>query len=308
MQFGFHAVDYELPERISVENLLHEANCDLNLLNTMHNNGLKNIPQNTESTLDKLVNVVVKRVANDVFNEHISVEGVILAHSLPFLSPRNIPFIDMCISGIGIKDAFKIAVSGQPCSIVHQALQMSMTWLSKNDIGSCILLIGADQVYSSNERIYFNTAMGDSAFVGVVTNKPTNNFILSSVSETEIIASEGDVSSPEEIDAFRAKNPSLIRHCIENALCAANITMKDVRYIVPHTPYKSIWDSMAMLLKIPREKILDDYIYDTGHLNSNDTFCHYARACREKRLVKNDIAVLVNPGFGGSRGCTVVRV
>jgi 3-oxoacyl-[acyl-carrier-protein] synthase-3 len=68
-----------------------------------------------------------------------------------------------------------------------------------------------------------------------------------------------------------------------------------------------IWDIVSELLRFPRSKIMTDYIEDTGHLNSNDSFVHYARAVTDSRLRPGDIALLVNPGFGGTRGCTALR-
>lgn len=309
MSYGFEIMDYEIPQnKISIEDLVTEAGYGADMIERLQQGGLRFIPQNIDCTLDKLINKAILKIKNKIPDFEKRIKGVILAHSLPFLAPANIPFFDYCFKNTNLENTPRIAISGQPCSILHQAVQISMSWLSKEENDCGILLIGADQANSPQERIFFNSAMGDAAFVGIISQNANNNLILSSVTETEIIACEGEMSAQKDIQEFRAKNPSLIRHCIESALDEAKIAVNDVRYIITHTPYHSIWDLMASLLRIPREKILDDYIVDTGHLNSNDSFCHYIRACNEKRLCKDDIAVLINPGFGGSRGCTVIRV
>ena len=307
MRYGFEIIDCEIPQSmISIEELSIAAGQGLDVAKKLRDNGLGYIPHNTGSTLDKMVNRIVLR---NIGNENRGrIKKVLLAHSLPFLAPANIPFLDLCLHNSGLDDIVKIALSGQPCAILHQVLQLAMKWLSKETDGSSVLVIGADQAYAPHERIFFNTAMGDAVFLGIVSNRSDRNIILSSVTGTEIVACEGENTSQSAIDVFRANSPPRIRRCIEDALSAARITMGDVRYIVPHTPNRNIWDTMAKLLKIPREKILDDYIIDTGHFNSNDSFCHYIRACNEGRLQKDSIAVLVNPGFGGSCGCTIIKV
>ncbi|WP_371821593.1 3-oxoacyl-[acyl-carrier-protein] synthase III C-terminal domain-containing protein [Catellatospora sp. IY07-71] len=68
-----------------------------------------------------------------------------------------------------------------------------------------------------------------------------------------------------------------------------------------------MWDTVANLLRYPRERIVTDFIRHTGHLSSNDTFVHYHRARMDRRVDDGDLVLLVNPGFGGSQGCTLIR-
>jgi 3-oxoacyl-[acyl-carrier-protein] synthase-3 len=149
--------------------------------------------------------------------------------------------------------------------------------------------------------------MGDSVFAGFISGRSDENTILSSITNTEIIASGGELSPPDEILAFRAKNPAYIRHAIQLCLEKAGMGLEDVSHMVPHTPYNMIWDVVSELLHFPRERILTEYLPDTGHLNSNDSFVHYARAAADGRIEPGQICLLVNPAFGGTRGCTIIR-
>lgn len=309
MSLGFEDIDLEIPNTsFLIKDLVKEVNYTEEKLINLLEAGLNQIPINIENTLDNLINNIIERMykKNPGFNSRI--QGIILAHSLPFLSPANISFFDRCTKSIDFGNAFRIAVSGQPCAILHQALQLAIMWLSNAPNDSAILLIGADQAYSIQERLFFNSVMGDAVFAGIISNSAKSNVILSSVTETEIVACEGEMSHKTDMEVFRSKNPMHIRHCIETALEKAGITLSDIHYIIPHTPYRGMGDLISTILRIPREKILDEYIADTGHLNSNDSFCHYVRACKEKKLNANNIVVLINPGFGGSRGCTIIKV
>ena len=67
-----------------------------------------------------------------------------------------------------------------------------------------------------------------------------------------------------------------------------------------------IWDTVAELLRFPRERIMTDYLNETGHLNSNDSFVHYIRAVDEGKIQDGDLVLLINPAFGGTRGCTLI--
>jgi 3-oxoacyl-[acyl-carrier-protein] synthase-3 len=308
MKYGFECLVYDMPDnKVMVENLAKEAGYGDDMLTRLHDNGLRTVPVNQSRPLDYLVNKAVGKLISRIPDLAERTYGIMLAHSLPILAPTCIPFLSLCIKGYKMDNKKRVAITGQPCCILHKAVQTSICWLKDQPLGSGILLIGADQAYSAEERIFFGSAMGDVAVAGFITNNADRNIILSSVSETDIIAYEGEMSPREDIEKFRESNPMFIRHAIESALKEANLTLSEIKYIIPHTPYKMIWDVMSQLLRYPRSSILDKYIEDTGHLNSNDAFCHYVRACDEKLIVPGDTVLLVNPGFGGTRGCTVIK-
>ena len=187
------------------------------------------------------------------------------------------------------------------------AVQLAACWLADIAEESGILLLGADQAYSVKERIFFGSAMGDAAVAGFLSRGAMHNRVLASVSQCEVIAYEGEMSPQEDIARFRKLNPLYIRHAIETCLKKGGVELKDLAFMVPHTPYTMIWDTVAELLRFPRERILTNYLSETGHLNSNDSFVHYIRAVREELIHDGDLALLVNPAFGGTRGCTLLR-
>ena len=150
--------------------------------------------------------------------------------------------------------------------------------------------------------------MGDAAIAGVLVKNTDHHVILASITDTYVRAFSGELSPTEAIAGFRAANPNAIRKSAESCLSAAGVQLNDLKWLVPHTPNTPLWTAVAELMRLPQERILTDYIGETGHLNSNDSFAHYLRAIEEGKLAKGDLALLVNPGFGGSRGCTIMRV
>lgn len=306
-QFGFEKLVYELPEGRNVDLLVTEAGYGDEMVSRLHDGGLREVPVSDDGQLSDLVNRVVRKINSTAGNLAERTAGVLFAHSIPVLAPDGISFLDECLEGVGLENTPRVAVSGQPCAILHSAIQLSMSWLACVPDGHGILLIGADQAYHSCDRIFFGSAMGDAAVAGFLSAAARENIVLSSITNTDIIATEGELSPPEQVAAFRAKNPAYIRHAIGLCLDAANVELEDLTFIVPHTPYNMIWDAVSELLRFPREKILTDYLPMTGHLNSNDSLIHYAHAIQDERLRSGELALLVNPAFGGTRGCTLLR-
>jgi 3-oxoacyl-[acyl-carrier-protein] synthase-3 len=201
----------------------------------------------------------------------------------------------------------KLAVSGQPCSVIHFVVQLAGAWLEAVPEGD-VLVLGVDKARSAEERVFFGSTMGDAAIAMLITRRAARHRVMACISQTYSLTFAGENSPPEDIARFRQENPHRIRMAVQQALAEAGMQLGDVSYIIPHTPYTLIWDVTAELLRFPRERILTDYLSETGHLNSNDVFVHFERALREGKISSGQIVVLISPGFGGTRGCTIIRV
>jgi 3-oxoacyl-[acyl-carrier-protein] synthase-3 len=199
-----------------------------------------------------------------------------------------------------------IPISGQPCSIYHFGVQTALRSIRRNKSKSKEIIIGFDIAVSNRSRFYFGSAMGDCVTIGLIGTDKIKYEIINSLSISNIIASNGENSPKNDITRFRLTNPSLIRTTIDKCLESASLKLSDINWIIPHSPYKKIIDIIVSIVDFPKEKIILDYISITGHLNSNDSFCSFSRSCNGK-ILHNDIALLINPGFGGTCGVTILR-
>lgn len=308
MNCGFEALVSELPDRLmSVEVLVHEAGIEKGMIERLHAGGLRRVPVDCDRPLPGFINQAVRRLARAVPDLASRTRAIVFAHSAKHLAPAEISFFGECLRHTGLSEVPRIAIGGQPCAVLHLAIQLSDGWLSDLPDGCGVVVLGGDKVYTADDRIFFNSTMGDAVVAGFLTREAKQHRILAALSRALIIAAHGEYSSPGAITRFRQLNPTLIRAAIEECLAQASVGLDDLRYIVPHTPYNGIWDTVAKLLRIPRERILTDYLHETGHLNSNDSFVHYVRAVEDGRISTGDLNLLVNCGFGGTRGCTLIQ-
>lgn len=309
MRCGFKHLISVIPEgHVAVENLAHQVGIDEHVLSATLRNGLSRIPIADEHTTASLAAQAVADLLAQRSDLCHCIEAVVLAHSLPMPAPPGVDLLAPCLHVGSLEHKPAVVVTGQPCAILHSAIQVARTWLAGLPAESGVLIIGVDVANQPEERFFFNSAMGDAAIAGVLTRGASRNIVMASVTDTHVVAYNGELSPPESIARFRAANPSAIRVAIERCLSVAGIALNDVALIVPHTPNISVWIAVADLLRLPYDRIITRYIGETGHMNSNDSFAHFLRATREGRLVRDDLALLVNPGFGGSRGCTLLRV
>jgi 3-oxoacyl-[acyl-carrier-protein] synthase-3 len=307
-QIGIDDMGVALPPGQAVADLIIEAGKGHDVVATVHNNGLSSVPVADTGTLVDLVIDAVQPLLDRHPGLPQQVALVLLAHSAPLLAPADEALLSEILDRAGLVEAAAFAVTGQPCAVLHSAVHWAMDSDCLDSDGAAVLVIGADRANHPVERVFFGSTMGDAAVALLLGRRSSRRRIVGRYVHAELHASEGEWSDPTDILRFRERNPLLIRGAIEQCVGQAGYSLRDVAAIIPHTPYLAIWDVIAELLCYPRSQILTDYIAKTGHLSSNDSFVHFHSAQREGRLSPGDLALLINPGFGGARGCTLIRV
>ena len=311
MELFIEKMIYVLPDKTrTTEEVVKEAGYEPAVADRIKQSGVCSVAMDNDSLLTMYINQALKKIKEEVPDIKKRVRYIVFAHSIPFLAPKNVDFMKLCLTGDeDFQEVPYFALSGQPCAIFHMGLQVAKYLLMalEGEEKEGVLLIGAEKVYCSDDRIFFNTIMGDSVLCAFVTKNKAGIKILSSYSNSHVVGYAGEYT-PEDVTAeFRRVNPLNIRNAMETCTRQAGIAMKDVKYIVPHSCNLQLWDSVAVISRFPRERILDRYLHCTGHLNSNDSFVHYLRGIRDGLIQNGDICILVNPGFGGTRGCTLLQ-
>jgi 3-oxoacyl-[acyl-carrier-protein] synthase-3 len=305
MRCGFEGMAAVLPEHsATVDEVLAQAGLigDTAMRSAILNNGLRQVRIWDGSTASILY-TALSRLADQVEGLVERVRLVIYGHSLTVAAELT-EAMDAC----GLALVPRLTLGGQPCAILHQAVKLAAEWAADLPTGQGVVVVGADRPETANDRVFFNSVMGDGAFAAFVAKGGDAHRLLASEVHTELIAAHGERSSDDAIARFRAANPLLIRRCMEACLARAGVLGFDlVAHVFPHTPNTKIWDLVAETARVPRQRIHSDAVAETGHINSNDSFIHYARACQAGLVVPGELSLLINPGFGGTQGCTLLR-
>jgi 3-oxoacyl-[acyl-carrier-protein] synthase-3 len=266
---------YELCERTPVEGI----------------DFIQNIPMDNDRLLADMICECRRRFSKKP-------DIVYIAHSMPFAKGRDYQEL------YRVMDAPVFWLSGIPCAITHMAVKLATTLIKANKYQR-ILVIGADKAYSDHERRFFGTIMGDIAIGMMLEDVDGSHEVIATHLDTVLIATEGENSDASLIQKYRDSLPLFLRDAYKQ--CLSESGLEAVNYIAPHTPNRNVWDVFSKLTGFNRNSILDENIKQTGHLNSNDSFYHYFTHCENGTILPGQSAMLINPGFGGTRGCTILR-
>lgn len=257
----------------------------------MRSIGLSEIPTDNKRILADMIAQVYQQIKKKP-------DRILIAHSLPFIRVNEGTQMPCC------GDVPTFYLSGTPCAIMHKAIETGCDMIC-GAVCQRVLVIGADKAYCDEERLFFGTIMGDGVVAVLLENASADYNILASNISTTVIASDGENSDPDAITRFRRSNAPLVARCIRKCMEKAGIDHVD--HYVTHTSNRTFWDMVAPLCHEPREKFLDGNIRNTGHMNSHDSFYHYFYWCECGVIKPGETTMLVNPGFGGTQGCTLIR-
>jgi 3-oxoacyl-[acyl-carrier-protein] synthase III len=251
---------------------------------------ITSVPINNSRHLLEMINKCFQRFS-------IKSDAVYIAHSIPFAKGNQME--------VDIPDDIPLRwLSGTPCAITHMALKIATSQIRTGKYNR-VLVIGADKSYSDRERRFFGTIMGDAVVGMMVESGYGLHEIVGSRLDTLLIAPEGENTDAALIQKYRDTLPLLMRNAYKE--CLSENGYDSIDYIAPHTPNRGIWDVFAKMTGINRNLILDENIFQTGHLNSNDSFYHYFTHCEDETIQPGKSTMLINTGFGGTRGCTILR-
>jgi len=295
------------PRRPAVATLARDLGLDHALIERLGQGGLRHIPVDAPRPLAALVTEALKELARQTGSLSDQVALVLLAHSVTWLAPGGCDPLTGALEAVGLASVPRIFLSGQPCAIFHFALNRALDLLGDLPAGQGILVIGADKAWRDEDRFFFGSAMGEGVVAGVLTAQAASHRLLGTGSQSLVVACQGEDSPAEAIARFRAMSPLQLRQVVERVLAEAGHRIDDLAWIAPHTPYLAMWDTMCAVLRFPRERVLTRLLPETGHLNSNDSVYHYLRAANEGIVRPDDLVLLVNPGFGGTWGCTLIQ-
>lgn len=257
----------------------------------MRSIGLSHIPTDNERMLSDMIAQAYRQIGKKP-------DRILIAHSLPFVR------VDRGAAMPCGDDIPTYYLSGTPCAIMHKAVEAGCGML-RSGVCRSVLVIGADKAYCDEERLFFGTIMGDGVVAVLLEDGDQTDAILACNVSTTVIASDGENSDPDAIMRFRRSNAPLVAQCIQK--CMKKVGLDHVDHYITHTSNRTFWNLVAPLCHESRTKFLDDNICNTGHMNSHDSFYHYLYWCEQGVIKPGETAMLVNPGFGGTQGCTLIR-
>lgn len=113
--------------------------------------------------------------------------------------------------------------------------------------------------------------------------------------------------SNEVLQKFDSCFIEIIRDVILTAIKKANVTLDDIRLILPHNVNYPTWNKIARALSVSIDKIYLDAIPRFGHCFNSDGFLNLVFAENERRINHGDYYLMAGCGIGFFFSCAVFQ-
>jgi 3-oxoacyl-[acyl-carrier-protein] synthase-3 len=204
---------------------------------------------------------------------------------------------------LGLTRATAIGVDQQACASLFSAIRIGKDMLLAEEDLRTVLCVGADRFprHASREVIY--NLVSDGACAALLRKDWPANRILAC----------GHVTKGAFWDAAEMENEVIAayfptaRTVIEQTLRAADLTLDDIAWIVPHNVSLRSWEILLGLLHFPLERLFHDNIARVGHTIASDNLVNLRDLLDSGRVRRGDRLLLFTFGFGLNWSCIVVE-
>ncbi len=206
------------------------------------------------------------------------------------------------VYGLSVADSMiKSGLASSALVIGAETFSRILDW---SDRGTCVLFgDGAGAIVLKAEQ-----GRGDAADRGVLANA-----LHSDGRQHDILYVDGGPSSTKTTGFLRMEGKEVFKHAVINmaavvgeVLKIANLTSKDVDWLVPHQANKRIIDGTARKLGMPADRVV---VTVDKHANTSAASIPLALdvAVRDGRIKRGDVLLLEGIGGGLAWGASLVR-
>ena len=297
---------YLPPVRTPIESLagpLGLTGMQVRLFRRFH--GLRAVGRDPDTSLSGLLLKAAAGLDALRGQEH-RVRYVLYARAMPVVAPYPVnPLHEVC-SALGLGHALALTVTQQSCASGLLAIDMAGRLLAgdpdaadgpNDQAGPLALVLAGEKAFTHDAQVFADTTFfGEGASACLVSAFGVRDRLLAYASS---VRGDFDSATGENDARLQREYRPLLAEVMLRALAEADLTLDDIRIILPHNVNMVTWQRMCTLLKFPHERVLLDNIPDTGHVFCADLFVNYQTACERGLLQPGDRYLAAAVGAGG---------
>lgn len=283
--------------RVPIMSLEKETQLPKEMLSIYHLfYGLKTIAVNTQYDLESFIAIPLGRLLSA--NSHTKINYIIYLHTTGILLSFGDAMLARLKKRFGLESAIAFGMTMMKCASYFKALAILDRLLLENSNESAVILTGEVAFAPSLRVVPRSTIVGDAATASLFS-KTCENHRLLFVSNRFIPGyAKGIYLSEREIQCFDAIFIREMTNTILEAVSKSGLFITDIALILPHNVNIPTWKNIALMLKMPIQKIFLNNIDAIGHAFCSDHTINLKSAVDDYQLKKGDYYVMAGCGMG----------
>ena len=270
--------------------------------------GLQNIPVSTGfSMIDLLREPVVKLIEETGVNKD-QIKVFIHSHTNNLIAKFGRSVIRELKESLGLKNALAFGMSLNKCASTMNALETAAILLKNHNADAKAIVVVGEKAFTPIVQVIPNVSIAaDAAVALLVSLNGKDNKLVSLEMKTIGKYSKGVWMSPEESKDFEAIYVPTICDIIYQSLRKANLTIRDIKVILPHNVNLISWSNIIKRLNINSNKVYLKNIKRYAHCFGADIFINYVDAKADNYISKDDYFMFVTIGLGATFAAAVFQ-
>ncbi|TXH56966.1 MAG: hypothetical protein E6Q89_04825 [Bacteroidia bacterium] len=260
--------------------------------------GLQDIPTIVDHT--ELIDLF-KYLGNSILAEEDNdlIKYIIHVHTGALISTFGNSLVNNIKMHCGLENAIAFGTSFNKCSSLFSALEIAQNLLIGCKKRSRILIISGEVAFNRDLKVVNGTTIiGDAVGALVVSlNKSSNNIIalnqmLDGNFARGIWLSSVEIRNLEDITAKK------VTTVVQQALSEANISLDDIKYVLPHNINIQGWHKLALNVGIDINKVYLRMVSKTAHCFCSDFMINFVNIKNDMNLETDDYLLMISIGVG----------
>jgi 3-oxoacyl-[acyl-carrier-protein] synthase-3 len=253
-----------------------------------------------------MLEAALRRVLDQSGVDRGLVRLVLHAHTGPYIGPVGNSVPRRLARRLGLK-ARSFGMQLHKCVSSLTALQVADHFLRGCPPESLAVLIIGESADSEDLRVLDAGIVGDIGCAVLLKRGGQRNQMLASSVRIHGEYARGiydDPTAPLRRNYDETSRDHMVNLMVDT-LAQANVSLDDVRYVLPHNVNVKRWQRAIATLGIPTQRVFLDNVPRYGHCFGADVFVNFATV--QKSLRQGDYCLLVSAGVGDTYGAALIR-
>lgn len=258
--------------------------------------GIEKIPAAKQIPLVDFVRRPVELLLQKNNLQNQDIHYLIHCHTAKVITPFGESIVRRVKQELKLENAIAFGVSLNNCASTLATLDMLTHVLSHDEKA---IIVSADYAFTSVLQLIPNTSiLGDAAGAVLVSKKGQCHKLMAISLKIEGRYAKGIWLSAEEAQEFETHYVELLSSTIVAAITKANLSLEQIKLIIPHNVNIPSWKRVSSYLQISLDKIYLKNIRKYSHCFGADIFINYISALQEKQLEPGDYYMMATVGLG----------
>lgn len=269
--------------------------------------GLSEIPYAKDLSVIDLIEKPIKALLSRLKAcDHV--KFIIHAHTAKVITSFGGSVIRTIKDRLNLKNITVFGTSMNNCASTLNAFEMADALLQHEDEHAKAIIVTGEMAFTPTVQVIPNTSItGDAAAAVLVSSKEQSNQVIAMDINTFGKYSAGIWLTDEESSDFEKDYVPLLAATINNAVAKAEISLSDLKMIIPHNVNLISWSKLAKYIDYPLSSIYLANVSKYGHCFGADILINYTDIQNKKLFKKGDYYLMATVGLGATFAAAVLQ-